>query len=1201
MGILCKKSNLQFLTIAIFLLTVLDGTAAAGPVHSTWYVDAAGSGNYTTIQDAVNNSSSGDKIIVYPGMYNESVDVNVANMSILSYSGNPEDTIVRHIGSGCNFFINASNVTISGFNITGTNSTGVYMSGFSGANISNNKFSGIGCGVQMESSTNCTLINNTVNDSAQYGFYLQSSSNCTVVNNTVSNTTSFGIYLLSAGNCTLTSNTVSDTDSDGVRLVNSNYCIMANNIASNTSEAGSYLYNSDSCNFTSNTVSNISLSGIYLYDSSSCTLAGNTVSSTDYYGIYLDSSSNCNLASNVVSDTYYEGIYLSNSNSCTLASNTISNTEDGIYLYYSSNCNLTSNNISNIYDDGIYMYDCSSCNLSGNSVSESNYGLYISSSSNCTLTGNSVSNADYGLTLRDSFGTVLRNNTASSGKFGLRLLDIENCTLKDNVMSGNWYNFELSYDEVYLNNTTGNLIDTSNLVNGKPIYYFEGEANPSIGRDAGVIYCINCGNVEIKDFVMQNNSYAILLYNTSSNIQNNSINNTMYGVGVLSSHDVRVSGSRFENSAAAVVFQEAVNVTVTNNNIQNFVYGVTAINSENCTVKGNSIKNATAIYALYALYDTANPDLVKGEEKTLIQEKNIINSKLVQARLSGFGVYFIDSQDLKLENNIVDQVSAAGIYLESCQKSRLVGNSVRNIGSIGIYTEDSSSIELLDNTVQNVTGTYMLAGNSPLVSTSRILGYGIYSDYSQDIRLKGNTVKDCYPVWGIYLSEPVNATLESNTLKNCQGGLITVLSENLSISDCSVSNCSSGGIIVYSSQEDTGNRYTVSGCTVDGSYLGLVGTGEGTFTGNTLSRNSYGLVLYDVNNSLIYSNTLAENSLAGIVFDIDKAEISSRIGLLRSMESPESGNNRIYNNYFDNVNNTLFYSDANNTWNTSRTAGKNIVSGPYFGGNYWADPRGTGFSENCTDADKDGIADSAYEIKNGTYDYLPLTIIPASTTTHRSSANYVPSGGSSGVTGIDSAQKRVAAGSQTTFSFNNPVSGVLGLSFTSQQYSGNVIVRIELLGDGNSGENSGLQGEVYQQMNILVGNERFESGNNINGASINFRVPRSWVQENNIDVSTITINRFHNDEWNALPTEMTYEDEEYYYFTAETPGFSRYAITGDKLSTEIITPAEEEENETITGEEQTGDNEKNAPGFENALAVLGILASVFFARKRVLK
>jgi hypothetical protein len=80
-------------------------------------------------------------------------------------------------------------------------------------------------------------------------------------------------------------------------------------------------------------------------------------------------------------------------------------------------------------------------------------------------------------------------------------------------------------------------------------------------------------------------------------------------------------------------------------------------------------------------------------------------------------------------------------------------------------------------------------------------------------------------------------------------------------------------------------------------------------------------VLYDVNNSLIYSNTLAENSLAGIVFDIDKAEISSRSGVKEHGKSRKR-NNRIYNNYFDNVNNTLFYSDANNTWNTSRTAVK---------------------------------------------------------------------------------------------------------------------------------------------------------------------------------------------------------------------------------------------------------------------------------------
>jgi len=217
-----------------------------------------------------------------------------------------------------------------------------------------------------------------------------------------------------------------------------------------------------------------------------------------------------------------------------------------------------------------------------------------------------------------------------------------------------------------------------------------------------------------------------------------------------------------------------------------------------------------------------------------------------------------------------------------------------------------------------------------------------------------------------------------------------------------------------------------------------------------LSGNSYGLILYNVNNSLIRDNTLDQNSLAGLAFDLEDVEIMARSGLMKSMESPESTNNTIYNNYFNNVNNTLINSEANNTWNISKTSGESIVCGPYLGGNYWANPNGTGFSENCTDADKDGIADSSYEIVNGTSDYLPLTIIPTSTTTrHKSSANYIPSSGrSTGVTGIDSSQKRVAAGSKTSFSFNNPVSGILGLSFTSQQYSGNVIVRIEVL-DGN--------------------------------------------------------------------------------------------------------------------------------------------------------
>lgn len=1034
----------------------MNGTAAAVPAASTLYVDAQGNGNYTTIQGAVNNASSGDTILVYPGTYTENVNASVENISIRSFSGNPDDTIVKRLCVLSHTFkITANNVTISGFNITGEHATGIYMNGVSGANITDNEFSGVDCGVQMEKSSRCSLIDNTVNGAVQHGFYLSSSSN----------------------NCILTNNTISYTGEEGILLKNSINCILTNN----------------------------------------------TVSRID---------------------------------------------SEGILVKYSNGCTLINN-----------------------AVTDANSGISLDSSDEC----------------------VLRNNRASSGIYGISLSGIQNCTFTGNIMSGNWYNFNLElYD---LENKTGNVIDTSNLVDGNKIYYFEGEPKPSIKSDAGTVYCINCGKAEIKDLVLQNNSYGVFLYNTSSEMQNNTINNSVYGIMVLSSHNVNISDSRVENSMMGVNLKEVTDVTLADNVVKNSICGMATVGCENCTLTCNYIQGSINNNCLLS---SENSRLVRGGENSLIRESTLINPNLVQvSRPFIFGIFSLNSQGLKLENNSVD-TGLEGIYLDGCQNARIVRNSVRNIEYMGIYSEGSSSVELLDNTVQNMTGELSLytSGNSsfvssplvssPLVGKGQAPGYGICFVNSEDVRLKGNTVKDCCPVWGIYLLEPVDATLESNTLQNCKGGLVTILSENLSVNDCSVTNCTSGGILVINPEEGLGTGYTVADCTVEGSNIGMLVTGEGTLSGNTLSGNLYGLILYDVNNSLICGNTIVQNSLAGLAFDLEDSKIMSHSGLVKSIESPESGNNTIYNNYFNNTNNTLIKSGANNAWNKSKTAGENIVGGPYLGGNYWANPNGTGFSENCIDADRDGIADSSYEIVSGTFDYLPLTNIssaPIFTTTHRhkSSTKYVPSiGESTGVTGIDISQKKVVAGSRTSFRFSDPVSGVLGLSFTPQQCSGNVIVRIEVLGNGSSVETP--EGEVYKLMNIQVGNERFERGDNINGASINFRVSRSWTEENNIDVSTITMNRFHDDEWNALPTKMTGEDEEFYYFSAETPGFSRYAVTGDKIGagntqgTEIITPVKEEKT-AATGDEQTKD--KKAPGFESTLAVLGVLSSLFFVKKRI--
>nr|WP_231590553.1 NosD domain-containing protein [Methanosarcina siciliae] len=52
--------------------------------------------------------------------------------------------------------------------------------------------------------------------------------------------------------------------------------------------------------------------------------------------------------------------------------------------------------------------------------------------------------------------------------------------------------------------------------------------------------------------------------------------------------------------------------------------------------------------------------------------------------------------------------------------------------------------------------------------------------------------------------------------------------------------------------------------------------------------------------------------------------------------------------------------DGGNNWNTSLASGSNIVCGPYIGGNFWAKPDGTGFSQICVDLDRNGIGDLPY-------------------------------------------------------------------------------------------------------------------------------------------------------------------------------------------------------------------------------------------------
>jgi len=233
----------------------------------------------------------------------------------------------------------------------------------------------------------------------------------------------------------------------------------------------------------------------------------------------------------------------------------------------------------------------------------------------------------------------------------------------------------------------------------------------------------------------------------------------------------------------------------------------------------------------------------------------------------------------------------------------------------------------------------------------------------------------------------------NNGIGGSSGNCITIESSNVIFDgqQNTITGTGSSGTGISVSGRSWPSNVTVKNVAVTGWQFGIyyLTIDRGSITNNTASNNNYGIYLWDSNRNNITNNT-ASNNGNGIFLGAsssntltnNNANSNNNYGIWLDNSGYYSDNNTIYNNFFNNTNNFGFYGTGySNTWNTTRTSGPNIVGGPYLGGNFWAKPDGTGFSETCTDADRDGICDSSYTLASENVDYLPLTILPVDVTT----------------------------------------------------------------------------------------------------------------------------------------------------------------------------------------------------------------------------
>lgn len=147
--------------------------------------------------------------------------------------------------------------------------------------------------------------------------------------------------------------------------------------------------------------------------------------------------------------------------------------------------------------------------------------------------------------------------------------------------------------------------------------------------------------------------------------------------------------------------------------------------------------------------------------------------------------------------------------------------------------------------------------------------------------------------------------------------------------------------------------------------------------------------------------------------------------------------------------------------------------------------------------------------------------------------------------------REVEANESVAFNFtedpdNTDDNSILAISFNASS-AGNVSVFVEVLKDRASEVSEDSEGEVYQYINIHISNQTVVNETGSDSKFIDFKVSRAWVET--VVQGTVRLNRYHNGEWQSLNTWETGSDANYSYFRAETPGFSPFSVTAEKIST----------------------------------------------------
>jgi parallel beta-helix repeat protein len=262
-------------------------------------------------------------------------------------------------------------------------------------------------------------------------------------------------------------------------------------------------------------------------------------------GIIILLSQDVTLKNNSIQDTTYPFFVYGSTMEQYYLDIDLSNTIDGKPIYYL--CNITNSTMTGSMAIGfLALIDCTNITIDDYSPARSGIGVLLAGTRSSTLSSCIFQNTDTAVVLFNCSHTVIRNCEIDASVPDPTILIINSpyTVLRNNTIhllnSGGLY-IDGETDEAYYQD-----IDTSNVINGRPIYYLIGVNNKIFEKsEVGYLALINCHHLFLTNLNISNGCQAMLLVNTKAVITKCKFSGNMYGVSIVGKSPISLYNSQF--------------------------------------------------------------------------------------------------------------------------------------------------------------------------------------------------------------------------------------------------------------------------------------------------------------------------------------------------------------------------------------------------------------------------------------------------------------------------------------------------------------------------------------------------------------------------------------------------------------------------------------------------------------------------------